>query len=293
MGTRGAAASESQAPRPVAKRRCRSKAKPEAKRLNILVTGFSDWRDTADNVWRCRDNPSSRLLVGESCAAPPLERRGALVRALSAALPDCSFNFQVLATTWGTANGLDYSGYDLVLHIGLGVYDSTSRLVLERGVYNMRNGKPDAARDCRSGALVEGAGSTLAFDLMAGRLQELVSSAALPHSFELVVKPARPKNTFICNETHHRALSAVAAGAASGGATPGPAAAYFLRAPAGPNPRVLPPNAPRHHTCSSKPRPASADIPHPADDDPEYQRLGGAVAALLQRMVELESSRPG
>ncbi|MEM6995755.1 MAG: hypothetical protein AAF721_34920, partial [Myxococcota bacterium] len=41
-----------------------STATPEP--IAVLVTGFNDWKELGDppNVWRCRDNPSCRLLLG-------------------------------------------------------------------------------------------------------------------------------------------------------------------------------------------------------------------------------------
>ena len=52
---------------------------------------------------------------------------------------------------------------------------------------------------------------------------DMLAGTALPGGFELKMANARPENTYLCNETHYRALKAVEAG--------GPRAAYFLHIP--------------------------------------------------------------
>ena len=42
--------------------------------LRVLVTGFHDWRELEGNYWRCRDNPSCRLIYGNPCNWPPVRR---------------------------------------------------------------------------------------------------------------------------------------------------------------------------------------------------------------------------
>lgn len=179
------------------------------------------------------------------------------MRALAANPPaNTAFTFQTLPTLWGTAGGLDYSSFDLVVHLGLGVYDRHDRLVLEHGARNERSSSLDASQAAAaSGRLLEAAApATLhAGEPMRTKLDRLTDAGRppLPHGFELVVLRARAANTYICNETHHRALRAVEAGA-------GPSAAYFMH------------------------------IPYAAKDDSEHERLGAAVAALVVRMVEEE-----
>lgn len=79
-------------------------------------------RELEGNPWRCRDNPSCRLIYGEPCALPPVQRRGPLVRAL--ARTDVSrhadFSFQSMPVFWHTAAGLDLTFFDVVVHMGLG-----------------------------------------------------------------------------------------------------------------------------------------------------------------------------
>ena len=50
-------------------------------------------------------------------------------------------NFQTLPTTWMTSCTLDVvDTYDVVIHMGLGVYDCDDKLLVEKGAYNGRNG---------------------------------------------------------------------------------------------------------------------------------------------------------
>jgi len=117
--------------------------------LRVLITGFHDWRELEGNVWRCRDNPSCRLIYGAACPTPPIERRGPLVAALAAQGLDASFDFVTMPTLWSTAAGLDLLAYDVVVHMGLGVYDSHTTLLLECGAYNERRGT-DASGEFRT-----------------------------------------------------------------------------------------------------------------------------------------------
>eukprot|EP00965_Chrysotila_dentata_P040317 1337737-Pleurochrysis_carterae.AAC.6 len=139
------------------------------RRMRVLITGFHDWRheeDTLDapneendekknttdventrsvqnvqrTLWRCKDNPSCRLLYGAACATPPIERSGPLVRALADEELEADFVFQSLPVIWNTSFGLDLLAFDVVVHMGLGVYDSDSTLMLESGAFNCRRG---------------------------------------------------------------------------------------------------------------------------------------------------------
>lgn len=79
---------------------------PERRRIKVLVTGFNDWRGlnaapgSPPNLWRCRDNPSCRLLVGAPCDLPPLHRDGPLprlLRATESGTVDVEYTFQTCA----------------------------------------------------------------------------------------------------------------------------------------------------------------------------------------------------
>jgi hypothetical protein len=117
--------------------RCEADAAP-TRRLKVLVTGFNDWKDLGEppNLWRCRDNPSCRLLLGAACARPPLFKDGPLPRLLRSSELEVDWHFQTLTTQWQTAAGLDHLAYDVVINVGLGVYDGSKELRVEQGAHN-------------------------------------------------------------------------------------------------------------------------------------------------------------
>ena len=76
-----------------------TQASQPARPVRVLVTGFHDWRELGDvspNLWRCRDNPSCRLLLGPTSSAPPVKRDGELPRLLRTDAPEVEFVFQAL-----------------------------------------------------------------------------------------------------------------------------------------------------------------------------------------------------
>lgn len=121
------------------------------RRVKVLVTGFNDWKGLAaaappgqplppPNLWRCRDNPSCRLLLGAACDSPPLCKDGPLPRLLRASTAgagvEVDWHFQTLTTQWQTAATLDHLAYDVVINVGLGVYDGSKELRVEQGAHN-------------------------------------------------------------------------------------------------------------------------------------------------------------
>lgn len=224
-------------------------------KLTVLVTGFHDWEELGEppNVWRCRDNPSCRLLVGEPSTERPTRFDGPLVQALRTSAPDYSWRFSTLPVTWGAYESLDTSQVDVVVNLGLGVYDSVDRLFLEDGAYNLREGadaagaEPDSAAFAEHGDTVAEPGST------AGRLAAFDGRAF--GNYTVVVKPARPENSYLCNETHLRALSDVRASALDD--TLPLRAAYFVH------------------------------IPYADGDD--YAALAAGVSGLVQELVAIQS----
>jgi hypothetical protein len=131
--------------------------------------------------------------------------------------------------------------------MGLGVYDSTSTLVLECGARNERRG-------------ADAAGGTAGHTIDAGGAQVLAAPPRLEATiramdgrqlggFTVEVSEARPANAFICNETHHRALSATRL--CSGRL----AAAYFVH------------------------------LPYPAEGDATHERLAEGVSELIAALV--------
>ena len=230
-------------------------------RPRVLITGFNDWRDLEGNLFRCRDNPSCRLLLGAPHDAVPTKApRGPLVRALLGQV-DADFFFTTLPVTWGTAvQRLDRSSFDMVIHLGLGVYDSTNKILLERGAYNLRCAAKDASgavgpnqkiEEGGAECLLGNGGMQLRYEALARCPPALVTSANESETFMLVEAPARAANTYICNETHWSALMECE--------QPGRLkAAYFIH------------------------------VPYAHEDDPTHEKLAAAVATLIERIVRVE-----
>ena len=202
---RGAAASVAAISAAAATKR-ESECEAKQPKLRVLITGFNDWKDDIEgNLWRCRDNPSCRLLVGAACETPPLQREGALVQALRRANVKADFTFQTLPVTWGTANGLDLMGFDVVVHLGLGVYDSHNTLVLEHGAFNLRGPGRDALQTPGADDVIE-AGSQKHMKLDSAMLKRYADLRRQPialtssPSFTVSEVPSRKENTYICNE---------------------------------------------------------------------------------------------
>ena len=272
LGRRAAAAASAAAAWSLAtdsadRQQARCDAAPSA-RPRVLITGFTDWKKnaTGSNLWRCNDNPSCRLLLGAATEAPPILREGPLVQALKNANVQADFTFEVLPVTWGTANGLDLSSFDVVIHIGLGVYDSHSKLLLENGAYNLRSESRDALNRPGTGEVIE-SGAQKHLKLGSGMLKRyadlrrqpstLTTAAGNAPAFVVVEAPSRKENSYICNETHWRSLRAVEESGGSDEARL--AAAYFIHVP----------------------------YAHP-QREAGYDELAAAVAALVARVVSLE-----
>jgi len=200
-------------------------------KVNVLVTGFHDWRDLGQppDLWRCRDNPSCRLLLGEPTAGrEPVEADfdGPLVKALRArAAVDVTYHFDTMPVTWGAYDTLgDVSRFDVVVHLGLGVYDTTNAIQVEHGAFNLRRGT-DA-----EGVAREEPVNVARPERIDGNDQVELRIAALTGrrhgAYVTRVGEARPGNSYLCNETHFRALETLASDVG------GPEAAYFVHIPA-------------------------------------------------------------
>eukprot|EP00466_Bigelowiella_natans_P015736 jgi/Bigna1/127353/aug1.4_g2061 len=197
--------------------------------LRVLVTGFCDWRFKNErmNIWRVRDNPSGRLLVGGSCESPPVSLEGVLPRILNKECPaDWEFSFQVLPVIWGASFGVvSLSSYDVAIHIGLGVYDKLDGMLLEDGA-----GMPSAAAATPDHLIImddalrkaDAQGTKPPSDLIdkakpAGshlrdeQMTKNVKSMNNAHFGSFTVKSigARDDNAYLCNEVHYRALQAL------------------------------------------------------------------------------------
>ena len=182
--------------------------------FRVLVTGFNDWKELGDppNVWRCRDNPSCRLLLGEErLERPETVEGGELIPRLLALKTtpdgrDIEWSFATMPVTWQVSEEVSIVDHDLVIHLGLGVYDRFDQIKLERGAYNARRGK-DAAGDTRDEKIqaelgeVKSAASESGIDAILDGLD-----GASFAGYEVAVARARPENSYLCNETHFRAL---------------------------------------------------------------------------------------
>jgi hypothetical protein len=225
--------------------------------FRVLVTGFCDWeglQNKRDGVWRSRDNPSSRLLLGAACDSPPFSREGALAARLRASNLPVEWGFMALPTHWCTARVIDYMFWDVVVHMGLGVYDNHNTLLLEKGAFNSRSNHPDAAGNPPPAPqLCEGAPLVLEAPPHVAAAIASAAALALPGGFRVEVAAARSDNAYICNETNWRALEAVAAAAVTSKPKPS-LAAYFLH------------------------------LPQPAEPD-DFAQLADAVEAVVTHLV--------
>jgi pyrrolidone-carboxylate peptidase len=201
----------------VSRRREKGKKGNEARQgARILVTGFNDWRNLQgpEDAWRSRENPSSRLLLGGECETPPIHKDGPLVRYLQdtsdiAREADWQFSFITLPTVWKAAWAIDHCFYDVVVNIGLGVYDNTNTILVEDGAVNLRKAIPDARGNLpASVALAKGSPDILEATPSQKRAATTVDNTVVG-GFNVQVIRARSANSYICNETHWRGLEAV------------------------------------------------------------------------------------
>ena len=175
----------------------------------VLITGFYDWRDLGEPpvLERCRENPSCRLLAGEGVG--PRALKGPLSMILAARFmnqPEVRLEFKLLPVTWESATRLNLDAYDQVIHLGLGVYDSFHRILIESGAYNYRRGK-DAAGRSLDEPLITQAPAVLSPPSAVRRGLQRALKVALPPPFKLTAIDARRDNSYLCNETHYRALT--------------------------------------------------------------------------------------
>ncbi|PRQ06976.1 hypothetical protein [Enhygromyxa salina] len=191
----------------------------EGQPMRVLVTGFNDWRELGEppNVWRCRDNPSCRLLLGEPRTSEPRDpsdprdHAGPLVQRLRAAAPELEWRFATMPVTWEVGTPVP-TDVDVIINIGLGVYDRLDALQLEVGAYNLRQGA-DAAGVARTEPINPDAPAILAApdgSPIPARIAALTGRTIA--GYELLAASARADNSYLCNETHYGALTALHAG---------------------------------------------------------------------------------
>jgi hypothetical protein len=201
---------------PAEPRRADASATLKGPPMRVLVTGFNDWRDLGQppNIWRCRDNPSCRLLLGAPHDAMPQTDflfEGPLVERLRRRAPGIEWSFATMPVTW-EAFAVVPDDVDVIINIGLGVYDRFDALQLEAGAYNLRQGA-DAAGHERSEAIAAGAPEVLEApetSAIPGRIDALAGRTLA--GYEILVAAARAENSYLCNETHYHALEALHAG---------------------------------------------------------------------------------
>eukprot|EP00659_Diplonema_papillatum_P022208 gene22208-34081_t len=188
----------------------------------VLVTGFNDWNHV-ESLWQCSENPSGRLLVGDagsrSADAPKDGRLPALLRE---GRPDVEWRFLTLPVVWGIGAAVDYTAYDVVIHLGLQSALGPTLIQIEDGAYNLGVGL-DAAGFQNSGPLDPlFPGDSLHNDTVT-RVVRSLEDEQLPGGFKcFVVDPTR-HNTYICNETNWRAVRKTNEGVVAAG--------YFLHIP--------------------------------------------------------------
>ena len=186
-------------------------AQGEQRRVKVLVTGFNDWKNLGEtpNLWRCRDNPSCRLLVGAACDSPPLTKQGGLARRLRQCAAgqdlEIDWQFQTLTTQWQTAATLDHLAFDVVVNIGLGVYDGSKELRVEQGAHNSARGVDAAGHHPRSNTQEEGMPAVLLVESMTP-ITTAVDGLKIGE-YKVVAVGARQSNSYICNDTHYRGAS--------------------------------------------------------------------------------------
>lgn len=155
--------------------------------MRVLVTGFRDFLGDDVNASRCRDNPACRLLAHVQDA-----------------------DTQMLPASWNAGSDVRYEDYDVVIHVGLGVYDSTTYCMLERGAYNLVNGSADATGHAPTAGPIEHGASLVLDSMPLGRVASVAADAGRCASHSLRVVEAREANAYVCNRLHWNALRRVA-----------------------------------------------------------------------------------
>lgn len=196
------------------------------RRPKLLVTGFCDWRELGDPpaIWRCRDNPSGRLLTGAATEGPAPVLQGPLAERLRRA-EDLDVDLALLPVTWGAFARLPpLAEYDAVFHIGLGGAQAGDQLLLETGATNLRE-RRDALGQLPPTAMIEPDGpTTRPLEPNMERAVRALAGRQLG-DYQLLAAEPRRNNVFLCNETLYLALAAAAA-------EPRPIRATFVHVPA-------------------------------------------------------------
>ena len=178
----------------------------------ILITGFYDWRDlgTPPQQTRCRDNPSCRILakegLGERGYLGPLAQQ--LKDWKETYKPQLKLEFALLPVTWEALGSIPRGEFDVIIHLGLGVYDSFHRILVEDGAYNFRQGK-DAIGVSRKEKIEAQAPTVLEAPSQVSKGIDRALSTELAPPFKLVRATARKDNVYLCNSTYYEALQSL------------------------------------------------------------------------------------
>ncbi len=180
------------------------------RRPRILVTGFCDWRELGEPpvLWRCRDNPSGRLLTGNATTTASPVFTGPLACLLHNT-DALDADFALLPVVWGAFHGLSITGYDALFHLGLGC-QAPGLLLLEDGASNRRE-RRDAARELPETAVIDKQGPcTRPLSPAASASLHRLAKEHSVHGYQIQLAKPRPTNVYLCNETHYLSLQATA-----------------------------------------------------------------------------------
>ena len=144
----------------------------------------------------------------------PLARQLESIRQTADGRP-VDWTFEVLPVLWGIGRAIPAQDFDVVINIGLGVYDCDSTIYLEHGAHNGRSGSVDAAGPPNALApqIEAGAANTLtAPRRVASKLRAVAGDFAINGDvYTAEMKRARRSNNYVCNETHYLMLRQLSA----------------------------------------------------------------------------------
>ena len=183
-------------------------AEPLGVEHRVLITGFYDWKGLGDppETKRCRDNPSCRVLAKEG-----LGERGftgilaVKLQALFRLNPSVSISFKLLPVTWESLGSVERDRYHTTIHLGLGVYDSFHKILIEEGAFNYQRGV-DAIGKRIDRRISSKQTEILQVSPLIQQGIERALKTKLPDPFTIVRAKARKDNTYLCNATYYETL---------------------------------------------------------------------------------------